>query len=89
MALSCRHVWDRISEYIDDTLDPQVRADVERHLAHCEICSAIIDSTRNIIIFMADDRVFELPLDFSKRLHARLDEVLRYEPPGTLAINPQ
>src|SRR5271156_5210508 len=53
MALSCRHVWDRISEYIDDTLDPQVRAEVERHLAHCEICSAIIDSTRNIIIFMA------------------------------------
>jgi anti-sigma factor RsiW len=89
MALSCRHVWDRISEYIDDTLDPQVRADVERHLAHCEICSAIIDSTRNIIIFMADERVFELPLDFSKRLHGRLDEVLRHEPPGTLAINPQ
>jgi anti-sigma factor RsiW len=89
MALSCRHVWDRISEYLDDTLDPQVRADVERHLVHCEICSAIIDSTRNIIIFMADDRVFELPLDFSKRLHARLDEVLRHEPPGTLAIHPQ
>lgn len=89
MALSCRHVWDRISEYIDDTLDPQVRADVERHLAHCEICSAIIDSTRNIIIFMADERVFELPFDFSKRLHARLDEVLRHEPPRTLAINPQ
>jgi len=89
MALSCRHVWDRISEYIDDTLDPQVRADVERHLAQCEICSAIIDSTRNIIIFMADERVFELPFDFSKRLHARLDEVLRHEPPRTLAINPQ
>jgi hypothetical protein len=30
---------------------------------------------------MADDRVFELPLDFSKRLHARLDEVLKHEHP--------
>ena len=81
MALKCRHVWDHISEYIDGTLDPQVRADVERHLATCEICSAILDSTRNIIILMADDRVFELPLDFSRRLHARLDEVLREEYP--------
>jgi anti-sigma factor RsiW len=88
MALSCRHVWDRISEYIDDTLDAQVRADVERHLAHCEICSAILDSTRNIIIFMADDRVFELPLDFSKRLHARLDDVLQHEYPEPREIGP-
>jgi anti-sigma factor RsiW len=89
MALSCRHVWDRISEYIDDTLDPQVRAEVERHLAHCEICSAIIDSTRNIIIFMADDRVFELPLDFSKRLHARLDDILQHEFPELPGISPE
>jgi anti-sigma factor RsiW len=78
-------VWDRISEYIDGTLDPQVRADVERHLATCEICSAILDSTRNIIVLMADDRVFELPLNFSKRLHARLDEVLRQEYPEPLS----
>jgi anti-sigma factor RsiW len=81
MALNCRHVWDRISEYIDGTLDPRVRADVERHLVTCEICSAILDSTRNIIILMADDRVFELPLDFSKRLHAKLDDVLKREHP--------
>jgi len=81
MALNCRHVWDCISEYIDGTLDPRVRADVERHLATCEICSAILDSTRNIIILMADDRVFELPLDFSRRLHAKLRDVLKHEHP--------
>lgn len=88
MVLSCRHVWDHISGYIDNTLDPEVRADVERHLATCEICSAILDSTRNIIILMADDRVFELPLDFSKRLHARLDEVLKQEYPEPLEMGP-
>jgi anti-sigma factor RsiW len=88
MALNCRHVWDHISEYIDNTLDPQVRAEVERHLATCEICSAILDSTRNIIVLMADDRVFELPLDFSKRLHARLDEVLRSEDSEPQGMSP-
>jgi anti-sigma factor RsiW len=85
MALNCRHVWEHISDYIDATLDPEVRADVERHLETCEICSAILDSTRNIIILMADDRVFELPLDFSRRLHARLDEVLREEYPEPIS----
>jgi anti-sigma factor RsiW len=88
MALNCRHVWDHISEYIDNTLDPEVRAEVERHLATCEICSAILDSTRNIIVLMADDRVFELPLDFSKRLHARLDEVLRSEDSEPQGMSP-
>ncbi|HVW78911.1 MAG TPA: zf-HC2 domain-containing protein [Alloacidobacterium sp.] len=81
MVLNCKHVWNHISDYIEGTLDPAVRADVERHLAHCEICSAVLDSTRNIIILMADDRVFELPIDFSKRLHARLDAVLASDVP--------
>jgi anti-sigma factor RsiW len=72
MKLECKHVWEYISEYIDGRIDPQVREDIERHLEHCEICSAILDSTRNILILTADDRTFELPVGFSKRLHERL-----------------
>jgi hypothetical protein len=45
---------------------------VQRHLEYCEICSAILDSTRNVLILTADDRVFELPAGFRDRLHARL-----------------
>lgn len=81
MVLNCRHVWDHISEYIDGSIDAAIRADVERHLAHCEICSAVLDSVRNVIVLMMDDRVIELPVDFSKRLHARLDHVLQSQPP--------
>jgi hypothetical protein len=50
---------------------------VQKHLEHCEICSAILDSTRNILILTADERVFELPLGFSERLHSRLEEEIR------------
>ncbi len=79
MVLNCKHVWDYISDYLDATLSEEVRTDVQTHLDHCEICSAILDSTRNIVILTADDRVFELPLGFSERLHARLDiELGRY-----------
>lgn len=84
MVLDCKHVWNHISDYIDGTLSPETRADVERHLAGCEICSAVLDSTRNVIILMADDRVFELPVDYSKRLHARLDQILATESPEPL-----
>jgi len=73
MVLDCKHVWNYISEYIDKTLSEETRAVVQKHLEHCEICSAILDSTRNVIILTADDRVFELPVGFSERLHARID----------------
>ena len=73
MDLNCKHVWGYISDYIDDSVDPELREDIERHLEHCEICSAILDSTRNILVLTADDRTFTLPIGFSDRLHARLE----------------
>ena len=72
MVLECKHVWDYISEFIDDSLPAETRELVQKHLENCEICSAILDSTRNILILSADDRVFELPAGYSERLHARL-----------------
>jgi anti-sigma factor RsiW len=76
VVIECKHVWDYISEYLDGTLSREAKEAVQRHLDHCELCSAILDSTRNIIILTADDRVFELPAGFSERLHARLDDEL-------------
>ena len=73
MVLECKHVWEYISGYLDESLDPEIREMVQRHLDHCEICSAVLDSTRNILILTADERVFEIPIGFSERLHARLD----------------
>ena len=77
MKLECKHVWEHISEYIDKRLDPQLLADVEKHLENCEVCSAIMDSTRNILVLTADNRTFELPLGYSERLHVRLESVIQ------------
>ena len=76
MVIECKHVWEQISGYLDNTLDAEMLATVQKHLEVCEICSAILDSTRNILILTADDRVYELPLGYSERLHARLDQEL-------------
>ncbi len=79
MELMCKHVWARISEYIDQSVPAQVREDIERHLEHCEICSAVLDSTRNILVLTADNRTFELPVGYSRRLHERLEKELGSE----------
>jgi len=77
LVIDCKHVWEYISGYLDNSLEASERNEVQKHLEHCEICSAILDSTRNILILTADERVFELPLGFSERLHARLDEEMQ------------
>ncbi|MGC1781231.1 MAG: zf-HC2 domain-containing protein [Acidobacteriaceae bacterium] len=73
IILGCKHVWEHISGCLDGDLDPELLEQVQKHLEYCEICSAILDSTRNILVLTADDRVFTLPLGFSDRLHERLD----------------
>jgi len=79
MELNCKHVWAHISEYIDQSVPADVLADIERHLEHCEICSAVLDSTRNILVLTADNRIFELPVGYSERLHERLARELGSE----------
>jgi signal-transduction protein with cAMP-binding, CBS, and nucleotidyltransferase domain len=64
MVIECKHVWGYISGYLDAALPEDIRLDVQKHLEHCEICSAILT---------ADERVFKLPVGFSERLHARID----------------
>lgn len=76
MRIDCKHVWQHLSDYIDGDVDATLRAEIDRHLEHCEICSAVLDSTRNVVVLMADDRVFEIPGGYSERLHRRLDAVL-------------
>jgi anti-sigma factor RsiW len=77
LRLDCKHVWPYLSDYIDDSVTPEERMAIERHLEHCEICSAVLDSMHNILILTADDRVFHLPVGFGERLHARLEEELK------------
>jgi len=77
MTLECKNVWEHISEYLDQQLDPKLLMDIEKHLENCEICSAVLDSTRNILVLTADNRTYELPVGYSERLHARLDKAMR------------
>ena len=76
MRIDCKHVWEHISAYIDGEVDQALRAEIAKHLETCEICSAVLDSTHNVIVLVADERVFQLPSGFSQRLHASIDRGL-------------
>jgi anti-sigma factor RsiW len=72
MDVSCEDVWKEISNYLENDLDPSLRAALEAHFARCRHCSAVLEGTRNIIGVYGDERVFELPAGFARGLQRKL-----------------
>lgn len=77
VQLSCKRVWQEISNYLEDDLSIETREMIEEHLAQCRHCAALLDSTRNVIILIADEKAFELPVGFSSRLYALIAKEIR------------
>ncbi len=74
MVIDCKHVWREISNYIENDLDPALRREIELHLETCRHCAALLDSTHNVLVLIADERTFQLPIGFHERLMKRLAE---------------
>jgi len=72
IEISCQHVWKEISNYVDDDVDPDLRARMEAHFKICAHCKAVVDGTKNVVKLIADGVEYELPEGFSKRLYERI-----------------
>jgi anti-sigma factor RsiW len=76
--VSCKKVIAELSSFLDESVDPKLRAEIEAHLRRCVRCSTLLDSTRKMLIITGDERTFEVPIGYSDRLHrylaARLSE---------------
>ena len=72
--VSCETVLQHLSDFIDDDVNPGLRAEIEAHLSMCHRCSVLHDSLRKVLVIMADERTFEIPIGYSQRLHAFIDQ---------------
>jgi len=75
---SCLEVWRDISNYIDNNIDPDLRARLERHFKACKHRTAILEGTANTVRLIGDGKAFELPTALSQRPqqnHGRSEEV--------------
>ena len=72
VEISCLEVWREISNYIDESVDEELRARIEEHLKQCNHCSAVLDGSRNVVTLVGDGRSFDLPGGFGRRLYEKL-----------------
>ena len=72
IEISCLEVWREISNYVDNEVDPGLRARMEAHFKVCAHCKAIVDGTQNVVKLVADGVEYQVPNGFSKRLYDRI-----------------
>ena len=77
MVVNCEQVWQEISNYLEDDVDPNLRAAMEAHFRECERCRSVLEGTRNVIQLYGDERMIDVPLGFSHRLQRRLEESIQ------------
>ena len=74
MVVNCEQVWQEISNYLEDDVDPNLRVAMEAHFRECDRCRSVLEGTRNVIQFYGDERMIDVPLGFGHRLQRRLEE---------------
>lgn len=47
--MKCEELVTYLSEYIDQNLDDELRADAQEHLASCHNCRVVLDTTQKTI----------------------------------------
>jgi Putative zinc-finger len=72
MVVTCEQVWQEISNYLESDLDPSLRTALDEHFHVCPRCASLLAGTRNVVQLYGDERLFQLPLGFSGRLHKKL-----------------
>ena len=76
IEMECAEVWRRISSYLDDEVDPVLRATMAAHFKDCAHCSAVLDGTRNVVELVGDERAFEISSGVSERFYQKLKDHL-------------
>jgi len=72
--LTCKDFLHELSDYLDESIDAELRAKLERHIAECPNCWVIADTTRRTVqIYKGMDPV-PVPHDVEQRLMAALEK---------------
>ena len=70
--LTCKQFLQELNEFLDESLDPQIRAELQRHVNECPNCWVVYNTTEKTL------RVFKgmEPKPIPEPIHSRLMDAL-------------
>jgi heterodisulfide reductase subunit B len=72
--LTCKDFLNELSDFLDETLDPNVRAALDKHVNECPNCWVILDTTQRTIKVYKGLEPQSIPPDIHSRLMSALQK---------------
>ena len=72
--LTCKDFLSELSDYLDETIDADTRAKLERHITECPNCWVIADTTRRTIRIYKGMEPHPIPPEVESRLMQALEK---------------
>jgi len=70
----CKRLIENLSDYIDGELEPELCADLEKHLEGCNNCRLMVDNLKMTVKLCRDGACEDLPDHLQSRLNNKLAE---------------
>ena len=75
--LTCKDFLRELSDYLDDTLDPQQRAELQRHVNECPNCWVVCDTTEKTLKVFKGLEPKAIPEHVQSKLMQALERKIR------------
>ena len=62
-SVKCKDIISELADYLDEALDPILRASIEEHLGKCKDCRVVVDTTKQTIEIFCNSEPAPLPAD--------------------------
>jgi putative zinc finger protein len=75
--ISCQDFISELSSLLDDDIAAEIREQLEGHLAHCNTCQVLYDSTRKTLRIVTESGSFEYPEPIAEPLVTKIMNRIR------------
>jgi len=72
--LTCKDFLHELSDYLDESVDAEIRAKLEQHITECPNCWVIADTTRKTVQIYKGMEPYPIPKDVEARLMDALEK---------------
>jgi anti-sigma factor RsiW len=75
--MNCKDVIGVLADFLDQSLSPEVLAELERHVGDCAPCRAYLETYRKTVELTGRAEHVEMPAEMKARLRSLLLDELR------------